>query len=166
MDGIGRGAVFGLKLKRKARAADGFRPLPSFAVVKSFRSQHAAHDIRRLPLRRGGHVGIGVQGEPGAVVPQYTRDGFDVHAVLQRQGGEGVPQVMESHSRQSRPFQYPVQHVPHTVRGDGNTFRARIIPDKKASVQGKPLRLSEQLKSNWKTGKIPIVTQTIELMLI
>ena len=36
-------------------------------------------------------MGVGIQGESGAVMAQHTGDGFDVYAVLQRQGGEGVP---------------------------------------------------------------------------
>lgn len=41
-------------------------------------------------------MGVGVQGEAGGVVAQHTGDGFDVHAVLQGQGGEGVAQVVEA----------------------------------------------------------------------
>ena len=36
-------------------------------------------------------MGVCPQGEPGVVVPQHGRDGFNVHAVLEGQGGEGVP---------------------------------------------------------------------------
>ena len=36
-------------------------------------------------------MGVGVQSEAGAVMPQYTRDRLDVHSVLQRQGGKGMP---------------------------------------------------------------------------
>ena len=36
-------------------------------------------------------MGIGVQGEAGTVMPQHTRDGLNVHPVLQRQGGKGMP---------------------------------------------------------------------------
>ena len=53
--------------------------------------QDLTHGVRRLPLGLGGHVGIGIQGKPGGVVSQHSRDRFDVHAVLERQGGEGVP---------------------------------------------------------------------------
>ena len=40
-------------------------------------------------------MGIGVQGEPSGEVPQHPGDGFDVHPVLQSQGGETVPEVVE-----------------------------------------------------------------------
>lgn len=35
------------------------------------------------------------------------------------QGSEGVPQVVESDLRQTRPVQHPVEHMQYTVRGDG-----------------------------------------------
>ena len=42
-----------------------------------------------------GNVGVGVQGEPRAVVAQDAGDRFDIHPLLDRQGGEGVPQPVE-----------------------------------------------------------------------
>ena len=39
----------------------------------------------------GGDVGVGVQREPRRVVTEHRGDGFYIHAVLQRHGGEGVP---------------------------------------------------------------------------
>ena len=51
------------------------------------------HGLRRLPLGRGGHVGVGVQGKPGAVMAQHPRDGLYVHPVLQSQSCEGVSQI-------------------------------------------------------------------------
>ena len=36
-------------------------------------------------------MGVGVQGEPGAVVAQHPGHRFHVHSVLQGQGGERVP---------------------------------------------------------------------------
>ena len=58
--------------------------------------EETPHRIRRLLLHGGGNVGIGVQGEPGAVVAQHGGEGFHVHAVLQGQDRECVSQVMES----------------------------------------------------------------------
>lgn len=39
----------------------------------------------------GGDMGIGVKSEPGGEVPQYSADGFDIHAILEGDGGESVP---------------------------------------------------------------------------
>ena len=47
--------------------------------------------MRRLELRVGGDVGVGVQCEARGVVAEHTADGLDVHAVLQGHGCEGVP---------------------------------------------------------------------------
>ena len=38
-------------------------------------------------------MGVGVQSEPGAEVPQHPGHGFDVHSVLERQGGKSMPEV-------------------------------------------------------------------------
>lgn len=54
------------------------------------------HGLRRLPLDRGGHMGVGVQGKPGAVVAQHAGDGFHIHSVLQGQGSEGMPKLVEA----------------------------------------------------------------------
>lgn len=42
-----------------------------------------------------GGVGVGPQGKACVVVAQHGGDGFDVHAVLEGQGGEGVPEIVE-----------------------------------------------------------------------
>ena len=47
-----------------------------------------------LFLPRG--IGAGAQGKPGVEVPQHGGHGFDVHAVLEGCGGEGVPEIVES----------------------------------------------------------------------
>ena len=73
-------------------------------------------------------MGVGVQGEPGAVMAQHPRDGLYVHPVLQSQSCEGVSQIMEPDLRQSRPFQHPVEHVEHTVRRHGAAPWAREYP--------------------------------------
>ena len=66
-----------------------------------------------------GHVGVGVQSEPGGEVPQHAGHRLDVHPILEGQGGEGVAEVMEPHFGQSRPLQYPVELMQDAVRGDG-----------------------------------------------
>ena len=49
------------------------------------------HRLRRLELCVGGDVGVGVQREACGVMTQHRGHGFYIHAVLQRQRGEGVP---------------------------------------------------------------------------
>lgn len=66
-------------------------------------------------------MGVGVQGEAGGVVSRHAGDGFDVHTVLQGQGGEGVAQVVEAKFRESCMLQHPVEHVAYTVRRDWPT---------------------------------------------
>ena len=75
--------------------------------------------MRRLELRVGGNVGVGVQREACGVVSEHTANRFDIHAVLERHRREGVTQVMEAYPRQSRPFQHPLEHVQYAVRGHG-----------------------------------------------
>ena len=61
---------------------------------------HLAHEIshgfRRLILHLAGGVGVGAEGEPCVVVAQHTGNCFDVHAVLERQGCEGVSKLVEA----------------------------------------------------------------------
>ena len=77
--------------------------------------EDAPHGLRRLELCVGGNVGIGVQCEARGVMTEHTADGLDVHAVLQRHGGEGVTQVMEAYPWQSRPLQHSLQHMQDAV---------------------------------------------------
>ena len=44
-------------------------------------------------------MGVGVQGEACGEMTQHAGHGFDFHAVLQSEGGEGVAQVMEPSCR-------------------------------------------------------------------
>lgn len=48
-----------------------------------------------LVLFLAGGVGVGSQSESCVVVAQHGGDGFDVHAVLKSQGGEGVPEIRQ-----------------------------------------------------------------------
>ena len=80
------------------------------------RRQDLLHGPGRLLLGRRGDVGVGVQGKPCREVPQHPGHRLDVHPVLKRQRGEGVPEIMEPDSRQSRPLQDPVEHVEDAVR--------------------------------------------------
>lgn len=76
----------------------------------------AAHGLCRLILLLPGGVGVGPQGESGIIVTQHGGDGFDVHAVLKGQGGEGVPEVVESKVLQASVFQDPLVEGSHRVR--------------------------------------------------
>ena len=66
-------------------------------------------------------MGVGVQGEARRVVTQHPGHRLDVHSVLQGQGGECMPEIMEPDFGQSRPFQHPVEHMQHTVRENRHT---------------------------------------------
>ena len=63
-------------------------------------------------------MGVGIQGKPGGEVTQHSGHCLDVHSILQSQGGEGVPEIVEPDLRQSRSLQHPMEHVQHAVRGD------------------------------------------------
>lgn len=67
-------------------------------------------------------MGIGVQGEASGEVTQHAGHRLDVHTVLQGNGGEGVAEVVESDLWDARPFQYTLEHIVHTVRGDGTAI--------------------------------------------
>ena len=71
--------------------------------------------MRRLELRVGGDVGVGVQCEARRVVAKHTADSLDVHAVLQGHGCEGVTEVMKAYAGQPSPFQHPLEHMQHAV---------------------------------------------------
>ena len=53
--------------------------------------EDAPHRLRRLELRVGGDVDIGVQREARGVMTEHRGHGFYIHAVLQRHRCEGVP---------------------------------------------------------------------------
>ncbi len=53
--------------------------------------EEVPYRVCRLFLHRGGHVGVGVQGESGAVVAQHGGQGLHVYSVLERQDRECVP---------------------------------------------------------------------------
>lgn len=41
-------------------------------------------------------MGVGIQGEACRKVPQHAGDGFDIHPILQGQGGKGVTKLVEA----------------------------------------------------------------------
>ena len=72
--------------------------------------------MRRLHLRVGGNVGVGVQRETRRVVTEHGGHRFYIHAVLECHGREGMTEIVESDAGQSRPFQHPLEHVQDAVR--------------------------------------------------
>ena len=70
-------------------------------------------------------MGIGVQGEACGEVPQHARHRLDIHSILEAEGGEGMAEIVESDLRDTSPFQYPLQHIVHAVRGDGAAVERR-----------------------------------------
>ena len=52
-------------------------------------------------------------------MPQHGREGFHIHAVLQRQGCEGVAQIMEAHMLTACVFQDELQSAAHHAGRDG-----------------------------------------------
>jgi len=70
-------------------------------------------------------MSIGVEGESGREVTQHAGHRFDVYAVLQSQCCEGVSEVMEPNFGKSCPFQHPMDHIQHTVRGDWTSVGRR-----------------------------------------
>ena len=92
------------------------------SVVKlNLHTQDIPHGLGGFLLCRGGDMGIGVQSEASGEVTQHAGHRLDVHTVLQRDGGEGVAEVMKSDLRDARSFQHTLQHVVDAVRGDGTT---------------------------------------------
>ena len=55
-----------------------------------------AHGPGRLALGGCGHMGVGVQGEPGRVMSQHPGHRFHVYPVLEGQGGKCVPKLVEA----------------------------------------------------------------------
>ena len=86
-----------------------------------------AHSIRCLLLHGGGNMGVCVQGKTRRVVSQHSGEGFYVYTILQGQNRECKPQVMESDSFQSSPFQHPLEHVQDAVRGHRASERGGYI---------------------------------------
>ena len=64
-------------------------------------------------------MGIGIQCEPGGEVAEHSADGFDIHTVLQGDGGEGVAEIVKSHLGNPGSGEDSLQHIIHAVRGDG-----------------------------------------------
>ena len=74
------------------------------------------HGFRCFVLLLPGGVGVGAESESRVVVAQHAGHRFDIHAVLQRQGCEGVSEVMKSDVFQPRVFQDLLVKVDHGIR--------------------------------------------------
>ena len=82
----------------KTQRTGGEARLPNRCAVLLFRwcvlpylRHEVAHGLGGFILLLPGGVGVGAEGEPGVVVSQHGVDGLDIDAVLECQGGEGVP---------------------------------------------------------------------------
>ena len=95
------------------------------AINPNLHAQDISYGLGGFLLCRGGDMGIGVQGEACGEVAQHAADCLDVYAVLQRDGGEGVAEVMKSDLRDTCPFEDTLQHIVDAVRGDGATVGRR-----------------------------------------
>ena len=76
----------------------------------------AAHCLGCFILFLAGGVSVCPQGESCVVVPQHGGHGFDVHAVLEGQGSEGVPEIMEPEMLQPGIFEDALVEGSHRVR--------------------------------------------------
>lgn len=86
-----------------------------------------AHGLGGLVLLLAGGVGVRPQREPGVIMPQHDRDRFDVHTVLEGQGGEGVAEIVEPEVLQPGVFQDALVQRGHRVRYVLLWFRVRVI---------------------------------------
>lgn len=77
---------------------------------------HISHGIRRFPHHVRCGVGVGTEGEARAVMPQSTGQGFHIHAILQRERGKGVPEIMKPNMLGADGFQNLLMGMPERVR--------------------------------------------------
>ena len=70
-------------------------------------------------------MGVGVQGEACGEVTQHAGHRFDVHAVLEGDGGEGVAEIVEPDLWYPRSGQDSLQHIVHAVRRDRTAVGGR-----------------------------------------
>ena len=91
------------------------------ATKPNLHTQYISHGLSGFFLCRGGDMGVGVQSEACGEVTQHAADGLNIHAVLEGNGSEGVAEIVESDLRDASPLQHSLQHIVHTVRGNGAT---------------------------------------------
>ena len=78
--------------------------------------QQVSHLCRRLLLHLIRSMGVGGEGESGTAVTQHAGHGFDIDSVLQGQGCEGVPQIMEADVFQSGILEDLLMELHHRIR--------------------------------------------------
>lgn len=72
-------------------------------------------------------MGVGAESESGVVMPQHGGDRFDVHTVLEGQGGEGMTEIVEAKVFQTSVLQNALVQGSHRVRYVLLWFRVRVI---------------------------------------
>lgn len=82
----------------------------------SYLCHEIPHGLGGLVLLLPRGVGVGAESEPVVVVPQHSGHGLDVHAVLEGQGGEDVPEVVESEVLQPSVLQDALVEYGHRVQ--------------------------------------------------
>ena len=107
--------------------------------------QHTPHGLRRLSLGYGGHMGVGIQGEAGAVMHQHTRDGLDVQSMrlpefpcsrmvcFQRENGLRIfpapdPNPGPIQGEPERMAGTPSHAADHSSQSKGRPFRCGSFP--------------------------------------
>ncbi len=66
-------------------------------------TQHIFHSLGGFLLCSGGDMGIGIQGESRREVAQYSGNRLNVNAVLEGEGGEGMP-LRYNYDKPEKPF--------------------------------------------------------------
>ena len=89
-------------------------PVSAFWVSERL-LQKASHLCRCLLLYLVGGVGVGSEGEPGTAVPQHAGYGLYIDSVLQGEGCEGVPQIMEADMFQSGILENLLMELHHRI---------------------------------------------------
>jgi len=88
------------------------------ATKPNFQAQDISQSLSCFFLSRSGDMGIGVQGEACGEVTQHAGHRLDIYSVLQRNGCEGVAEIVESDLRDTSPLQHSLQHIVNAVWGD------------------------------------------------
>ena len=104
------------EMRGKSQRAPERKLLLSLRYFCAFFCSHhlrheTAHFLRGLLLHLPCSVGVGAEGEARVVVTQHRGYCFDIHAVLECQGREGMSEVVKSDVRQPGVLQYLLVQV-------------------------------------------------------